>query len=75
MKFTSKIGRVIQTNRKAAGLSRIALAELAGVGKTAVYDVENGKETVRLDILLALLDALNIKLIIDAPMEVTDEES
>lgn len=75
MEFSSILGKTIQINRKSAGLSRIALANLAGVGKTAIYDIEHGKKTVRLDSILAVLDALNIKLSINAPLEVNDEES
>jgi HTH-type transcriptional regulator / antitoxin HipB len=54
--------------RKQAKLSRIALADIAGVGKTVVYDIENGKETVRLDTLLKLVSALNISISLDSPM-------
>lgn len=72
MNFTSEIAKTIKTNRKVAGLSRIALADLAGVGKTAVYDIENGKKTVRLSTVLAILDVLNIKLTIESPVELED---
>ncbi|MGK0184230.1 MAG: HTH-type transcriptional regulator/antitoxin HipB, partial [Halioglobus sp.] len=43
------IAKLILFHRKRAGLSRIQLAELAGIGKTAVYDVEHGKESVKLN--------------------------
>ena len=72
MDFTLEIAKTIKNNRKIAGLSRIALADLAGVGKTAVYDIENGKKTVRLNTILAILDVLNIKLAIESPVEVED---
>lgn len=62
------IGRVIRAHREAAGLSRRALSELAGVGATALYDVEHGKETVQLRTLLHLLDALNIDLRLESPL-------
>ena len=42
---------VIKKHRKAARLSQIQLAEMAGVGKTVVYDIEKGKETIQLDTL------------------------
>ncbi len=42
---------VIRQHRKIAGLSQLQLAELAGVGKTVVFDLEKGKETVQLDTL------------------------
>ncbi|HSO20860.1 MAG TPA: helix-turn-helix domain-containing protein [Desulfosarcina sp.] len=68
MEKLPRIGPIVQYHRKQAGLSRIALATIAGVGKTAVYDIENGKETVRLDTLLKVLGALNIGLSLDSPL-------
>ncbi len=62
------IGRVVQYHRKQAGLSRINLADIAGVGKTVVYDIENGKETVRLNTLFKVLGALNVSLSLDSPL-------
>jgi HTH-type transcriptional regulator/antitoxin HipB len=61
-------GRAVRAHREAAGLSRRALSELAGVGITALYDVEHGKETVQLRTLLRLLDALNIDLRLESPL-------
>jgi y4mF family transcriptional regulator len=63
-----KIGRIVQFHRKEAGLARIDLADIAGVGKTVVYDIENGKETVRLTTLLKVLGALNISIFLDGPL-------
>jgi len=63
-----KIGRIVQFHRKEAGLSRIDLADIAGVGKTVVYDIENGKETVRLRTLFNVLGVLNISLSLDSPL-------
>jgi transcriptional regulator with XRE-family HTH domain len=62
------VGRIVQFHRKRAGLSRIALADIASVGKTVVYDIEKGKQTVRFNSLLKILDALNISLIMDGPL-------
>jgi len=52
---------IIKKHRKEAGLSQIQLAELAGVGKTVVFDLEKGKETVQLNTLLKIFNVLNIK--------------
>lgn len=40
----------------------MGLANLAGVGKTMVFDLEKGKKTVKLETLLKVLDALEIRL-------------
>ena len=54
-------------HRKAAKLSRVQLAELAGVGKTVIYDIEKGKESVQLDTLRKILKVLNIKIVLTSP--------
>jgi len=59
---------IIRFHRKRAGLSQSALADLAGVGKTVVFDVENGKETVRLSTLVKIMGALNITLGWNSPL-------
>lgn len=68
METMPDIGRMVQFHRKRAGLSRVALAAIAGVGKTVVYDIENGKETVRVNTLFKVLGALNITLSLDSPL-------
>jgi HTH-type transcriptional regulator / antitoxin HipB len=57
----SVLSEIIKKHRKAAGLSQLQLAEMAGVGKTVVFDLEKGKETIRLDTLRKILHVLNIK--------------
>ena len=58
----------IRTHRKASGLSQLQLAEMAGVGKTSVFDLENGKETIQLDTLRKILKVLNIKVQLISPL-------
>lgn len=59
--MNTQIATMIKFHRKKAGLSRNALAELAGVGKTAVFDIENGKATVQMDTFQKILHVLNIQ--------------
>lgn len=63
-----EFGNAIRFHRKKSGLSQIQLAELAGVGKTVIYDIEKGKETVQLRTVLKILNVLNIKLEISSPV-------
>ena len=63
-----RFGEIIQLHRKKAGLSRIDLAMIAGVGKTVIYDIEHGKKTLRFNTLLKVLKALNISISIDSPL-------
>ncbi|MFZ2286033.1 MAG: helix-turn-helix domain-containing protein [Bacteroidales bacterium] len=63
-----ELAEVIRLHRKAARLSRVQLAELAEVGKTVIYDVEKGKESVQLDTLRKILKVLNIKIVLTSPL-------
>jgi y4mF family transcriptional regulator len=65
---TQKLADAIRMHRKAAGLSQVKLAEMAGVGKTVVFDIEKGKESVRLDTLRKILKVLNIKIQLTSPL-------
>ncbi len=62
------VGEIIQFHRKKAGLTRIELAMIAGVGKTVIYDIEHGKKTLHFITLLKILEALNISISIDSPL-------
>ena len=67
MEQTQDLAQVIRLHRKAAKLSRVQLAELAGVGKTVIYDIEKGKESVQLDTLRKILKVLNIRILLKSP--------
>ena len=68
MEQSEELAQIIKMHRKAAKLSRVQLAELAGVGKTVVFDIEMGKESVQLDTLRKILKVLNIKIILKSPL-------
>lgn len=57
-----KLADIIKLHRKKSGLTQKELADLAGVGKTLVYDLEHGKLSVHFDKVLKILKVLNIKL-------------
>ena len=65
----------IRYHRKRSKLSQADLAKLAGIGKTAVFDIEHGKETVQIDTLLKILNVLNIKMKLASPLMQEFEES
>ncbi|MBL7225072.1 MAG: helix-turn-helix transcriptional regulator [Desulfobacteraceae bacterium] len=70
------IAEIVRFHRKQSGLSRKQLADMAGVGKTVIFDIENGKETIRFSTLKKVLTALNIKINFESPlMERMHEES
>lgn len=62
------LGLFIKEHRKQAGLTQLELANLAGVGKTTVFDIEKNKETVSWSKLLALLKVLNIEVQFKSPI-------
>lgn len=66
--MTETLGSLIRYHRKQSGLSQSELARIAGVGKTAVFDLEHGKESVQWDTLSKILRALNIKVGFDSPL-------
>lgn len=69
------MGALIRCHRKRSGLTQVELADLAGVGKTAVFDIEHGKDTVQLDTLRRVCGALNITIRLESPlMEACREE-
>jgi len=75
-----ELANIIKMHRKAAKLSRIKLAEMAGVGKTVIYDIEKGKKTIQLDTLGKILKVLNIKIELTSPLMnnqqiISDEKS
>ena len=74
MNFTAKAAMkdelkdVVREHRRVSGLSQSELAKLAGVGKTVVFDIEHGKESVQFDTLKKVLAALNIQVVLQSPL-------
>lgn len=62
------IASLVRFHRKRSGLSQAELAQIAGVGKTAVFDIEKGKPTIQLDTLLKVLHILNIRIQFVSPL-------
>ena len=62
------IAHAVRTHRQTAGLTQKQLADLAGVGKTVVFDIEKAKASVRFDTLKKVLDALSIELRLESPL-------
>lgn len=73
--FFEDLAKVVIYHRKKAALNRLELGRIAGVGKTVVYDIENGKSTVRLDTIIKVLDALNLKIELTGPLMQTYRKS
>ena len=61
-------GHIVREHRRLSGLSQSQLARLAGVGKTVVFDIEHGKESVQLDTLKKVFAVLNITFSLQSPV-------
>jgi HTH-type transcriptional regulator / antitoxin HipB len=60
---------LIKTHRKSAGLTQKELANLAGVGKTTIFDLENDKITCSWKVVLSVLKVLNIEVQFISPLK------
>jgi y4mF family transcriptional regulator len=73
--MSTDLKSIVRQNRRLSGLSQIQLAKLAGVGKTVIFDIEHGKESVQFDTLKKVLAVLNIKFILqDSVMQRSEKK-
>ena len=63
----SQLAEIVRRERKRQKVSQIRLSQLADVGVRFVRDLEDGKETVRLDKVLAVLETLGIAVELSSP--------
>lgn len=71
----NKLGALIRCHRRKGNLTQKQLADLSGVGKTAVFDIEHGKKTVQFNTLQSVCSALNITVKLESPiMEQCEKE-
>jgi HTH-type transcriptional regulator / antitoxin HipB len=58
----AQIGAALRARRHALALTQVETADLADISPRVLSDLENGRETVRLDILAAVANALGLSL-------------
>jgi y4mF family transcriptional regulator len=58
----SKVGDALRAERERQGLTQNDLAALADVGVVTIYNVEQGKQTIRADALGRVARALGLEL-------------
>ena len=68
MSSLKNLDTIVFYHRRRAGLTRVQLAKLAGVGKTVIYDLERGKETLQWSTISKILGALDVKIIFESPI-------
>jgi transcriptional regulator with XRE-family HTH domain len=42
-----EIGDIIKFHRQKSGMTQLELADLAGLGKTVIFDIEKGKTSIK----------------------------
>ena len=60
--FTAALATEVRSRRTALGLTQQDLADMAGVSERFVRFVEQGKQSVQLDSLTAVLETLGLEL-------------
>ncbi len=63
-----ELPEIIKHHRKQSGLSQEALADLCGVGKTTIFDLENRRSNARLETIQKILRVLNIEIRFFSPL-------
>ncbi len=63
------LGEIIKSHRKIANLSQLELANLSGVGKTTIFDLEKNKDTVSWNKIKSIINVLNIKIHFESPLK------
>jgi HTH-type transcriptional regulator / antitoxin HipB len=63
------IASIIKKHRKIANLSQIELANLAGIGKTTLFEIEKNNDNVSWHNIKAVLAVLNIKFHLESPLK------
>lgn len=64
------IGQLVRSIRRAQFLTQADLALAAGVSTPFLSALENGKPTVRLDVLVRVLNTLNIQMGLSLPNDI-----
>jgi y4mF family transcriptional regulator len=60
--YIDELPNIVKGRRKELGIDQETAARLAGVSRKTISEIERGKQTIRLDILLRVLDVLGLRL-------------
>lgn len=63
----AQFGREVRAARECMGLTQIELAQRAGVGSKFLYELEHGKDTLRMDKVMDVLEVLSIQMVFLPP--------
>ncbi|MGM0946217.1 MAG: helix-turn-helix domain-containing protein [Bacteroidota bacterium] len=63
MDVKAEYGKKVREIRKGRGVSQESLADLAGLDRTYISDIENGKRNVSIETIFKIAKALDTRLI------------
>lgn len=63
-----RLGSLVRFHRKRARLSQVELADMAGVSRKVVQDIEVGRDAASWKNVLGVLEVLNIRLNPEGPL-------
>lgn len=69
LKTIEEIGKLVREERRRQNVTQLQLAGLAGTGIRFVSDLENGKGTVQVQKLLAIVQTLGLGMFLFSPWE------
>lgn len=61
------LGRLIRTTRKQQGLTLEDLSLVANTGSRVISEIERGKPTAQIAVVLRIVDTLGLRVLVEAP--------
>lgn len=59
--YMDEVASAVRLRRRQLGIDQETVARLAGVSRKAVSEIEGAKETIRVDVLVKVLDAVGLQ--------------
>ena len=60
--YMEEVGQRTRARRRSLGIDQQTIADLAGVSRKSVSEIERGKSTIQMDVLIRVLTALGLTL-------------
>ncbi|MCR9072748.1 MAG: helix-turn-helix domain-containing protein [Alphaproteobacteria bacterium] len=71
----AELGRRVRTRRRQLGLSQQRCADLCGVGRRFLSELENGKPTLALGLVLQVLGEIGLPVLLADPDDADPEDA
>jgi y4mF family transcriptional regulator len=60
--YIDELPGIVRGRRRELGIDQETAARLAGVSRKTISEIERGKQTIRLDVIIRVLDVLGLRL-------------